>query len=61
MREGRLYLNVAAQIETDTGSWSSVMAVPIEVSVGPRESQENGVVASDENGELTRELPSKEE
>jgi hypothetical protein len=61
MREGRLYLNVAAQVETDTGSWSSVTAVPIEVGVGPRELQDNGVVTTDENGELNRTLPAKED
>jgi hypothetical protein len=61
MREGRLYLNVAAQIETDTGSWSSVTAVPIEVGVGPRELQDNGVVTTDENGNLIRTLPAKED
>ena len=61
MREGRLYLNVAAQIETETGSWSSVTAVPIEVGAGPRELQDNGVVTTDESGELIRMLPAQED
>lgn len=41
LREGRLYLNVAVQIETDTGSWANVTAVPIEVNTGSRELPEN--------------------
>ena len=61
MREGRLYLNVAAQIETDGGSLSSVTAVPIQVGAAPRELQDNGVVTTDENGELIRTLPAKED
>lgn len=61
MREGRLYLNVAAQIETDTGSMSSVTAVPIQVGQAPRELVENGVVTTDENGELIRTLPATED
>ena len=61
MREGRLYLNVAAQIETEGGSFSSVTAVPIQVGQAPREAVENGVVKTDANGELIRTLPAKED
>jgi len=61
MREGRLYLNVAAQVETDGGSFSSVTAVPIQVGQAPRELVENGAVTTDENGELIRTLPAKED
>ena len=60
MREGRLYLNVAAQVETDTGSVSTVTAVPIQVGKAPRELLENGTVTTDENGELIRSLPASE-
>jgi len=60
MREGRLYLNVAAEIETETGSLSSVTAIPIEVGAKPREPEENGAVTSDEDGELIRSLPAEE-
>ena len=60
MREGRLFLNVAVSMETDTGSWSSVTAVPIQVGKAPRELLENGTVTTDENGELIRSLPSSE-
>ena len=60
MREGRLYLNVAAQVETDTGSMSSVTAVPIQVGKAPREIIGEGTVTTDENGELIRTLPAED-
>jgi hypothetical protein len=56
-REGRLFLNVTAHLETDTGSLQTVTAVPIQVGAAPRELQQNGVVTTDENGELIREMP----
>lgn len=59
LREGRLFLNVAVSIETDTGSWSSVTAVPIQVGQAPRELLENGTVTTDEDGELIRVLPAE--
>ena len=59
LREGRLYLNVAAEVETESGSFSSVTAVPIQVGPAVRELQENGVVTTDENGELIRTLPAR--
>ena len=60
-REGRLYLNVAAEIATDTGATSTVTAVPIQVGAAPRELQDNGVVTTDENDELIRTLPANED
>jgi hypothetical protein len=59
-REGRLFLNVTAHMQTDTGSLQTVTAVPIQVGGGPRELQENGVVTTDEDGELIREMPASE-
>lgn len=53
-REGRHYLNVAASVDTDGGSMSSVMAIPIQVGSGGRELVENGEVQLDENGEAVR-------
>jgi hypothetical protein len=44
-REGRLYLNVGASVETDSGSMSSMMAIP-----------KNGELQLDENGEAVRVL-----
>jgi len=61
LREGRLYLNVAAVFETETGSMSSVTAIPIQVGpAAPREILENGTIATDESGELIRTMPAKE-
>jgi hypothetical protein len=61
LREGRLYLNVAAVFETETGSMSSVTAIPIQVGpAAPREILENGTVTTDDSGELIRTLPAKE-
>jgi hypothetical protein len=62
LREGRLYLNVAAVVETESGSMQTVIAIPIQVgAAAPRQILENGELASDENGELIRTLPAKEE
>ena len=61
LREGRLYLNVAAVIETKSGSMQSVIAIPIQVGQAkPRQLLENGEVTTDENGALIRTLPAKE-
>ena len=59
-REGRLFLNVTAHMQTDTGSLQTVTAVPIQVGAAPRQLQENGVVTTDERGELIREMPASE-
>ena len=62
LREGRLYLNVAAIIETENGSMRTVTAVPIQVgAAAPREIIENGEVTTDEDGNLIRSLPAREE
>ena len=60
MREGRLYLNVAASIVTENGSYSTVTAIPIQVGDAPRSVRENGVVGRDENDEAIRSLPAQE-
>ena len=57
MREGRLYLNVSASVETETGSMSTVTAIPIQVGDAPRELQDHGELATDESGEAIRVLP----
>jgi hypothetical protein len=59
-REGRLFLNVTAQMQSDTGSLGTVIAVPIQVGAAPRQLQDNGVVTTDEDGELIREMPASE-
>ena len=60
MREGRLFLNVAAEMQTENGSLQTVTAIPIQVGAAPRELQQNGVVTTDEDGELIREMPASE-
>ncbi len=60
LREGRLYLNVAASIETENGTLSTVTAIPIQVGEAPRSVQQNGVAGTDENEEAIRSLPAQE-
>ena len=55
-REGRLYLNVGASVETESGSMSSMMAIPIQVGSGGRKLEQNGEVQLDEDGEAVRVL-----
>lgn len=62
LREGRLYLNVAAVIETENGSMRTVIAVPIQVGAdAAREVVENGEVSTDDKGNLIRTLPASED
>ena len=56
LREGRLFLNVSASVETDGGTISTVTAIPIQVGPAARQQQENGTVTTDENGEAIRVL-----
>lgn len=58
-REGRLYLNVGASVDTESGSMSSVMAIPIQVGAGTRDLEEHGEVQLDEDGEAIRVLTSE--
>jgi hypothetical protein len=60
MREGRLFLNVSAEMQTESGSLQTVTAIPIQVGAASRELEENGVVTTDENGELIRDMPAAE-
>jgi len=55
-REGRFYLNVSASFETESGTTSTVTAIPIQVGAGMRELQENGEVQVDAEGEAVRVL-----
>ena len=57
LREGRLYLNVSASVETEEGTMSTVTAIPVQVGEGGREIEENGTLTTDENGESIRSLP----
>ena len=60
MREGRLFLNVAAKMQTDTGSMQTVTAIPLQVGAAPRQLEQNGAVTTDANGELIRDMPASE-
>jgi len=55
-REGRSYLNVSAFFDTEEGTMSTVVAIPIQVGSGGRDLEENGEVQLDENGEAVRVL-----
>lgn len=55
-REGRTYLNVSASFDTEEGSMSTTIAVPIQVGEGGRQLEEQGEVRLDEDGEAVRVL-----
>ena len=60
LREGRLFLNVAASIEVEGGQVSSAMAIPIQVGAAPRQPESNGTLTTDENNEAVHSLPADE-
>ena len=53
-REGRFYLNVSASLESEDGTMSTVVAIPVQVGSGTREMQEHGELGVDENDETIR-------
>jgi hypothetical protein len=59
LREGRLFLNVAASVALDGGTISSAIAIPIQVGSAPREPQQNGTIKTDEQGEAIHSLPAQ--
>lgn len=59
MREGRSYLNVAASAQAADGRTLTMMAVPIQVGQGGRQLEEQGELATDEDGEAIRVLTSE--
>lgn len=61
MREGRLYLNVSASVETERGSMSTVTAIPIQVGDAPRVLEQNGETRTDGEGDLIKVLPAAED
>ena len=59
LREGRLYLNVTAKVTTDTGSYSTAQAIPVQVGAAPsRVIEDHGELATDENGNAIKVLKS---
>ena len=61
LREGRLFLNVAASIEVEGGQVSSAIAIPVQVGAALRQPETNGTVTTDENGEAVHSLPAQED
>ena len=59
LREGRIYLNVAASAQAADGRTMTMMAVPIQVGEGARALEEQGELATDEDGEAIRVLTSE--
>ena len=60
-REGRLFLNISAEIDTEMGTMARVMAIPIQVGSFRATPQVNGVLTNDEEGEALISMPAKEE
>jgi hypothetical protein len=60
LREGRLYLNVSARVETANGTLSTVSAIPIQVGAAAPAPQQNGELETDENGDPIRVLDGKD-
>jgi len=60
-REGRLYLNVLAEIDTDAGRMIKTMAIPISVGPGAAPPPEhNGELQEDADGEAVESMPAEE-
>lgn len=59
-REGRLYLNVSAEVETDEGMLMKSMAIPIQVGKAPQQRGTNGELREQANGEAVISMPAEE-
>jgi hypothetical protein len=59
-REGRLYLNVYAEVETAEGTLLKSIAIPIQVGRAPREQETNGEPRQGPDGETVISLPADE-
>lgn len=59
-RDGRLYLNVSAEIETEGGTMLKSMAIPIQVGRAPSQQQANGELTEDGDGEAVISMPAEE-
>ena len=60
-REGRLFLNVSAEIETELGMMAKVMAIPIQVGSFRSTPRVNGELITGDDGEALRSMPAKED
>lgn len=59
-REGRLYLNVTAEVETPGGAMFKSIAIPVQVGSGPTEQEPDGTLKEDAEGEAVLSLPADE-
>ena len=59
-REGRLYINVSAEVQTPRGSMIKSMAIPIQVGNAPVQPQINGELKEGPEGETVISMPAQE-
>lgn len=59
-REGRVYLNVSASIETEDGSMIRSIAIPVQVGRSRSEPAVNGELKQDADGETVISMPAEE-
>ena len=59
-REGRLYVNVSAEVQTPGGSMIKSMAVPIQVGSAPVPSKTGGEQKEGPDGETVQSMPARE-
>ena len=59
-REGRLYLNVSAEVQTPGGSMIKSMAIPIQVGSAPQRPQINGELKEGPDGETVISMPAQQ-
>jgi hypothetical protein len=59
-REGRLYLNVSAEIETEEGSLIKAISIPVQVGASREERRTNGELKEDGDGDTVVSMPAEE-
>jgi hypothetical protein len=59
-REGRLYLNVSAEIETADGTMLKTTSIPIQVGSAPPELEMNGELTETAEGETVISMPAEQ-
>lgn len=59
-REGRLFLNVSAEIETEEGSLIRAISIPVQVGAARQEREANGERKKDPDGETVISMPADE-
>jgi len=59
-REGRLYVNVAAEVQTPNGAMIRSMAIPIKTGSAPEKPTINGELKEGPDGEIVISMPAEE-